>query len=90
MLSFKISLIILADIRKLVNNNLSINGLIVGIIDICLALIITPSAPVVLKCKFTANFRAFKSSSIKVTFSNSVAKAIALASPPSTWVSKNF
>lgn len=49
-----------------------------------------PSVPVILKFKRVANFRAFKSSSNNKTSSYSVAKAIALASPESTWVSRKF
>jgi len=78
------------DIRKLVNTNLSIKGLTFAIIAICFALCITPKAPVVLNFNFRANLRAFKSSNNKRTSSNSAAKAIALASPRSTCVSRNF
>jgi hypothetical protein len=43
-----------------------------------------------LNFNFRANLRAFKSSNNKRTSSNSAAKAIALASPRSTCVSRNF
>ena len=84
LLSFKIYSIIFDDIRKLVNNNLSIIGFTFLIIDICFAFVITPKEPVVLKFNFAANFRAFRTSNIKITSSNSLANAIALASPLST------
>lgn len=78
-----------SDIRKSVLNNLSIKGVTLLIIDICFALWIIPSVPVILNFNCVASFLAFKSSRINNTSSNSTANAKALASPASIWVSKN-
>ena len=70
-----------SEIRKLVANNLSIRGLTFGIMPILLALWMTPSTPVKVRCNLFANLRAFKSSNKSNTSSYSMANAIALASP---------
>ena len=82
--NLRISFTTSLDILKFVKSNLSIKGLTFGIIDICLALWIIPSVPVVLNINFLASLRAFKSSNKSKTSSNSEAKAKALASPRST------
>ena len=59
---------ILLDIRKFVNNNLSIKGLTFGIMDICFALCITPNVPVVLSFNFRANFTILKQLKTQISF----------------------
>lgn len=78
------------DILKLVCLIFFKIGLTDFIIPSFLASTITPKIPIIFKPIFSAVFLAFKSSIISRLFSISTAKAIALASPLSTKVSKNL
>ena len=82
--------------RKLVFSIFPSNGFTELMIPDCFASTSTPGVPVILRSIFSANLLPFRSSMINNGFSNSKAKAIALASPLSNvaeiscWYSKFF